>query len=168
MKYVKRGFTFIELILYLGLSSLILGALVTFAWDVIYGRVKAQVQLEVNQNIRYVSSRIESEIRGSSGVVEMSATSLILSNSNPNYNPTVIELVGDEILIGQGSVGDCPSTNPCPITSDRVSVGELIFTDMSSLEMGNIKYVMKIDYLNPDNIQRYKKSESITNAVSIR
>ena len=57
------GFTFIELILYVAIVTIILSALVPFAWSAIETGVKSAVKQEVNANARYLSERIKYEIR---------------------------------------------------------------------------------------------------------
>ena len=65
---LKRGFTLIEMILYIAIVSIFLTGLVYFTWDLIYGRLKSYIQQEVNQNIRFASARIIYEIRNAKSV----------------------------------------------------------------------------------------------------
>src|SRR3990167_11538866 len=62
------GFTLIELILYVALITIILSAIVPFAWNTVQTGVKSAVQQEVNANARYISERIKYEIRNSTGI----------------------------------------------------------------------------------------------------
>lgn len=126
-----EGFTLIELILYIALSSIFMTASVIFAWDVVYGRIRSFVEQEVNQNMRLASKRIAYEIRNASEV-NSTGTSLSLAMADSTRNPTVIDVSGGRIRIGYGSSGSCPTTSPCFLTDNLVTTSGLSFTDFSS------------------------------------
>lgn len=58
-----RGFTLIELIIYIGIVVAILLVAVNFAWEIIYGNVKAQSWREVQQNSRFAMEKISQALR---------------------------------------------------------------------------------------------------------
>src|SRR3990167_6083350 len=98
-----KGFTFIELILYVAIVTIILSAIVPFAWSAIETGVKSAVQQEVNANARYISERIKYEIRNSIGINSVAAASISLATSTPATNPTIIDLSLGNIRIKQGA-----------------------------------------------------------------
>src|SRR3989344_7372816 len=67
----EKGFTLIELILYMALVSIVLTAIVPFAWNIIGGGVKSSAQQEVFSQARFVSERIKYEIRNASGITSV-------------------------------------------------------------------------------------------------
>src|SRR3990172_13222807 len=64
----KPAFTLIELLLYMGLVGIFLTAATTSMWDIILGNVKSSVEQEVQESLRYSSSRLGFEIRNADSV----------------------------------------------------------------------------------------------------
>lgn len=169
----KLGFTLVELILYVALISIIVSAAVLFTWDIIYGRVKSQVQLEVNQNLRLATQRISYEIRNSSGINSISGSSLSLKNLDQDANPTdrdptVIDLNNNRLRIGQGYAGDCPVSDPCDLTSNLVKVTSLNFTDQTQGDSTHVQFEITIEYDNLSGRSEWDKSQSYAGSVEIR
>lgn len=127
-----KAFTLIELLLYVTISSLVILAITGFSWNLFLTRVRARTQQEVNQNLRLAADRISFEIRNATSINSVSASSISLNASESARTPTVIDLSGGQIRLGQGSSGSCPSTSPCPLTSNLVNVSNLSFTNLSS------------------------------------
>src|SRR3990167_10720956 len=89
-----RGFTFIEIILYVSIVSIILVALVPFAWNVIGGSVKSSAEQEVNSQARFISERIKYEVRNADGINSVAAASISLDPPGTSNDPTIIDLSG--------------------------------------------------------------------------
>lgn len=122
----SKGFTFIELILYVAIIAIILSALVPFAWNTVESGVKSSVQQEVNTNARYISERIKYEIRNATGINSVTSSSISFITSTPSTNPTVIDLSGGNIRIQQG-IGSVINLN-----STNTVINSLTFTNYSS------------------------------------
>lgn len=164
------GFTFIELILYIALVSIFIGGAVLFAWDIIYGRVKSGVQQEVTQNLRLASKRIVHEIRNAFGINSVNPSSISLAMDESARNPTVFDVSGGRLRIGFGSSGSCPTTSPCTLTSDEVTVTNLSFTDLSSSggESVNVQFTITVESNNPSGRQEWEKTQTYTTSVELR
>lgn len=63
-----RGFTFFEVILYLGIFSLMATALLNFSWDMIDLGTKDRTYRGVVSDGRFVSERLENIMRSSAGI----------------------------------------------------------------------------------------------------
>ena len=166
----STGFTLIELIIYIALVSIFIGGAVLFAWDIIYGRVKSGVQREVSQNLRLASKRIVHEIRNASGVNSVGTSTVSLVMDEAARNPTVFDVASGRLRIGYGSSGACPTTAPCTLTSNEVTVTNLTFTDLSTAggESVNIQFTITIDSNNPSGRQEWEKSQTYTTSVELR
>ncbi len=167
--YSSPGFTLVEMILYIAIVSIFMTGLVYFTWDVIYGRVKSFVHQEVNQNIRFASKRIAFEIKNAKSVTSPSsgsANSLTLEYAEANRNPTVINVNNGRIQIGYGNTGNCPTSNPCFLTSNKVSVTGLTFTNLSSGNSTNIKFGFTVS--SSGDRQEFNKSETYETSVELR
>lgn len=122
----SAGFTLIELLLYVSIFTIMIGALIPFAWNVIGSSVKSATQQEVFTQARSVSERIKYEIRNASGITSVTATVLTLTTSNAATNPTVIDLSSGKIRIKQGSGA---VTN---LQSNNTTASALTFTNYTS------------------------------------
>lgn len=166
----KQGFGFIELIMYVAIVAIVLSAAVVFGWNMIFGAVKSRTEQEVNYNLKFASERIIYEIRNASGINSVAATSISLANVNTALNPTVIDLSGGRIRIGQGSAGSCPTSSPCFLTSSRVNITNLVFTNMSSSGnlSQNIKFNIDMSSVNPGTRTEWNFSQSYSGAAEVR
>ena len=164
---LKLGFTLVEMILYVAIVSIFVTAMVSFAWDAIYGRVKSYTHQEVNQNIRLAGKRINFEIRNAAGVNSASGSNLNLAMSDSSRNPTIIDVSGERLRIGYGSSGTCPTSNPCNLTSNIVSVTNLNFTDLSvSPDSINIKFSITVE--STGDRQEFQKTETYESSSELR
>jgi type II secretory pathway pseudopilin PulG len=127
-----RGFTLVELILYIALVSLFLAGAILFSWDVIYGREKSIRSQIVQQTIRIAMAKVGYEIRASGDIQSISSNQLVLNKSGVL---TTIDLSNNRIRITRGALG------PYFLTSNQVKVTNLTFTNLSTPDLNtkNIK-----------------------------
>src|SRR5579864_3811602 len=102
-KQLQDGFTLIELILYIGIVTIMMSALIPFAWNIIEGGVKSSTKQEIFTQAQYVANRITFEIRNASGINSVSPNQISLSTATPATNPTIISLTAGVINLQQGS-----------------------------------------------------------------
>lgn len=121
----EKGFTLVELILYIALVSTFMVAAIYFAWDIIYGREKAFQQQIVDQSARIAMARIAYDINRSDSVQNLGASEIIL---NTPTGTTRIGLNGQVIEIFYGGGG------PYNLSSNQVIVNNLEFFDDSDSE----------------------------------
>lgn len=118
-----RGFTLIELIVYIALVSLFVTSAIFFTWDVIYGREKAYQNQLIEQNIRIALARVAYEIRRATNVQSVSANQIVLDS---NGSSTIITHLSGRVEITSGGNG------PYNLTSNQVEVTDLTFSNLSS------------------------------------
>jgi type II secretory pathway pseudopilin PulG len=161
------GFTLVELILYISITSIFMVGVIYFTWDIVYGRVKSYVQQEINQNIRLAGKRIIYELRNASSINSLSSDSISLASVDSSRNPTVISLSDGRLKIGFSDVGDCPISDPCNLTSNLVKVTNLTFTDLSTDPTSkNIRFYITIESTG-DRVE-FQKSESVESTIELR
>lgn len=176
MKIKKRqkGFTLLEVLLYVAIISVVITAIVLFAWNIIYGGVKTTRLGEVNYASRYVSERIKYEIRNSSGIttgssnfgVNLATTAgskITLTKANAAKNPTVIDVSSGQLRI---AVGANPVIN---LTPTNISITNLTFTNNSSGDgkTKNVSFIMTLES-NIVSSGNVKQSASLESAAEIR
>ncbi len=162
----NSGFTIVEMILYVAIVAIFMTGMVYFTLDIVYGRIKSFTHQEVNQNIRFTSKRIGYEIKNASAINSISESSISLATTDLARNPTIIDLSSGRIRIGYGSSGNCPTISPCFLTSNKVNVSNLTFTDLSSGPSTNIKFSMTVDGIG--NRKEFQKSETFETAIELR
>ena len=160
------GFTLIETILYMGITTIFLSALILFAWDIIYGQVKSQIQQDLNQNLRFISQRLVYEIQTATAINSISPNSISLANIDPTRDPTVIDLNNGQIRLGFGNSGLCPSTSPCPLSNTKLTADQLQFTDLSTATSLSVKFSITLS--STGGLQEYQAQQSITSSATLR
>ncbi len=163
----NAGLTLIELILYVALLSIFVSSAVVIGWNIIYSQIKNDVQQEVTSNLRFAMDRIGVEIRQASAINSITASSVSLVSSVSARNPTVIDVSGGRLRIGQGSTGACPTTSPCLITSPRVNVDSFTISNVAGTAgTTSLNYQLRIS--STGNRQEWVASYIATGSATFR
>ena len=174
IKTNSLGFTFIELILYLGIVTIVLMAIVPFGITVIASGAKSSTQQEVYDQSRLVSEKLLQQIRGSNGIntgssnfdvnIASSAGQLSLSQADSTANPTIIDVSGGKIRIKRGA-GVATTLN-----STNTTVSSLVFTNYSSSDgkSKNVGFVMTIIANYNSAGQQYQESVTVRSDGELR
>lgn len=167
MNKMNRGFTLIELIIYIGIVAVVLLVAFNFGFEIIYGNIKSQAFREVQQNSRLAMEKISRSILDADEINNPtpgnSSSSLSLVMQDLSLSPTVIEVVNEKLRITQGASG------PYELTNDRVKVTSLQFTNVSYTGTpGTIRVQMTIKHVNPNNLNQYEASLTTEDTISLR
>lgn len=170
----QRGFTLIELILYVAIIALVIGALVPFAWNVIGTQAKSNTQQEVSSQARYLSERLKYEIRNAKGIntgtsqfdvnlVSNSSQQLSLVKDSP-HDPTVINVVNGKVMIKQGS------SAAVALHSADTRITNLVFSNYSSAGnlSENIQFTLTIEDSLPSARQEFIETINIQGSAEVR
>ena len=144
----NRSFTLIELLIYIAIISLVLVSVTGFFWNIVSGNIKENSYQEVQQNGRFVITKITQEIKKAIGINSpvqgSSDNSLSLIMSEPNLNPTIFDVSGGKLRITQGA------SAPIELTTDQIRVSNLQFTNLSYLNSpGTLRVEIALENLNP-------------------
>ena len=166
----NTGLTFIELILYVALVSVFIGAVVQFYRYIAVLRIRSQVAQEVTYNVQYAGKRIAYEIRSASAMNSITSSSLCLSSSDASRNPTLIYVSQNRLRIGWGggSVNCTNLTNDYPITGNRVNISGFNFQNLSNISTKNIHYSFIVSYASTTNRKEWQKNETASGSAEIR
>ena len=159
----SKGFTFIELILYIAIVTIMLTAIVPFGWSIVTSGVKSSTQQEAYSQTRYVSERIKYEIRQASGILNVNPNSISLTNFSPDTN-TVIDLSSGKVRINKNGTG------AINLNSDDTNVTSLVFTNYTSPDQKtkHIGFILTIASNYSGQRQEYNETVTLRGSAEVR
>src|SRR3989344_6466954 len=111
----KAGFTLIEVLIYMVIFSLLVGTMMLFAFAMLSGAQRTDMQIEVTDNARFATQKLQRIIQGAVSVnspaVGSSSTSLSLTTATASWNPFVIDVASGSLRFKKGSAEAIPITN---------------------------------------------------------
>lgn len=170
---MRKGFTLVEMILYVALLAIMMGAALPIALQLVTNGTKSGITQEVYHSARYASERIMYEIRNANGIYDASSTfdvdiatttgaALYLIGASPATDPTVITVASGTLQIRQGA-GD-----PVALNSVDSRVASLIFSNYSTSTYNNVGFVLTMANAATSTRQEYRASTTINTSVGIR
>ncbi|MBI3486297.1 hypothetical protein HY025_05170 [Candidatus Daviesbacteria bacterium] len=166
----SKGFTYIEAILYIAIVTLMMNALVSFAWNIINNNARSSTQQEISSQGRYVSERILYEIRNASDLNAGTSTfgtnpgTLSLAETVSANNPTIITVTSGKATI---KLGAATAVN---LNSNDTTVTNLVFTNNTSADnkTKNISFTLTLQSNTTSNRADYIGSITIQSTGEIR
>lgn len=171
-----KGLTLIEMLIYIGIVSLVLVVSISYAWVVIRDQHKQQLEAEVNYVGNFV---IEKIIYNAQRAQSFGAN---VYNAHPgkivlNYasDPQItIDSYSKAITLGDKTVNITKlrlaelgvETND--LTSDRINVTNFIITNLSTAGAQAVKIDLTVSAVNPENLKQYEATKSWSVAATIR
>jgi type II secretory pathway pseudopilin PulG len=125
-KNITKGYTLIELIIYIGILALLLGVLTSIFTSIIGVQLESTSTSSVNQDGRYILSKLLYDVKSASSIVTpttpgASGSSMQLTINSINY--TYSKSAGNNLQVVNGSTGEVNVLN-----SYDTSVSGLTFT----------------------------------------
>jgi type II secretory pathway pseudopilin PulG len=164
----QKGFTLVEMVLYVSLCSIILLSLATFMSSLLDSRVRSQSIAEVNQQGFQVMYMMTQAIRNGRSIVipalGTSSTTLSLITGNALLDPTIFDSASGTMRIKEGS-------NPViSLTNRRVAISGLLFQNVSSTSSTEkiIRMSFVLDYINTTGRSEYSYTKTFTGSATLR
>lgn len=164
----QKGFTLVEMVLYVSLCSIILLSLSTFLSFLLSSRVKSQAINEVNQQGFQAMQLITQTVRNGRSVdipvAGVSSSTLSITTGVPLLNPTVFTVGSTTLKIQEGG------KIPIALTNSRVKVSSLIFQNISSATGTEkvIRISFTMEYINPEGRSEYSYSKIFNGSATLR
>lgn len=168
----KNGFTLLELLLYMAIVALMLGALTQISWNFIFAGEKSAYQQEAFSNARLISEKIKYEIRNAKDInlslstfntnlASSPGSKLSLAENSPN-DPTEIDVLSGKLRIkrGAGATINLNSTN--------TSVTNLTFTNYSSGDNKSKHVGFTLTLTTSGNREEYNQTITIESSAEWR
>ncbi len=163
----QQGFTLVELVLYIGISSVVLFATSLFLSTLLAARIKNQTIAEVEQQGLYVMTSITQALRNADTIGAptqgASAASLTIHTYPGASDPTIFDLSGGTIRITEGS------NAPIALSNSRVIASVLTFQNFSRTNTpGTIRIAFTLSHLNPSGRNEYSFTKNFYGSASLR
>ncbi len=164
---MKKGFTLIEMLLYMAILSIVILAFSSFLFLSYSSRIKATVIADVEQQGNQTMSIVTQNIRNAQSVTSpisgASANSLTVTEYSAPLSPTIFAQTGNKLQITEGS------NSAVDISSNRVIVSGLSFQNLARPSTpGIVRIQFTLNHLNPDNLGEYTYSKTFTATASLR
>lgn len=130
----RPAFTLMELLVYLGISTIVIFVLSKFMVDVSHNAARNRASLEVQSNARLIMSRITQNIRTASSLTPPAGAALSLTASGNDYVYT-FDSANQEVT---ESINGGTATT---INSDKVLISNLTFTSQT----GGVQIDLTVD-----------------------
>lgn len=169
-KYIpikNAGFSLVELLIYLGLVSVMLTAMATFIGIMIQSSVKNMVITTVDENGASLIDVIGQSIRNAESITlpaaNSSSSAMTLDVVTPANDPTIFDLSNGVMQIKKGNA------TVVQLSASQVIISNLSFYNVSRTGTpGSIKYQFTLTYRTTSNRPEYSYSKTFYGSASLR
>lgn len=157
----EKGFSLIELLLYISMTAVVVLVVSGLLYTILQSRVKNQAMAEVEQQGDLIIQILTQTIRNSQSInspLSGNSNSLSLAESDATVNPTVFDLSSGVLRITEGG------SSAVSLTNNRVSVSGLTFQNLSD----SIKFQFTISHINSNSRNEYDYTENFYGTANVR
>jgi prepilin-type N-terminal cleavage/methylation domain-containing protein len=173
MKYTRltserpRGFTLIEVLIYIVLVGGLLLTTSAFFSMTIESRIKNQTIAEVNQQGASAMELITQTLRNADSITApaagATASSLTVAVPTGSLSPTIVSLSGSALQIKEGAAA------AVPLTGDDVQISSLTFKNLTrSGTFGVVQISFVVSHTNQIGRNEYEYQKTFTTSVALR
>lgn len=158
----NEGFSLIETLIYVAISSTLLMVVVGFSREILKVRNKVTIESKVEQNARFAMAKMISEIRFAEDITVIDQNTLSLTVTEAGRNPVLFDLADGVLHMKEGA------NDPVDLTGNDVKVGEVLFDDRTTPNSADIvKITLLITHpdtnLSPDSQATIELEAYVTN-----
>lgn len=167
---MKKSMTLVETVVYTAILAIMATSFLTMSINMMSLRTKSTSQEEVASNLRFISQKINYEIRNAVAISATTASSITLTMADSARNPTIFSLSSGDIRMGFGSSGSCPTSSPCVLNSSRINISAFTVTNLSSGNSlaQNVRYTLTGNFINNTGRADFAANGSITDSIELR
>ncbi|HOX60784.1 MAG TPA: prepilin-type N-terminal cleavage/methylation domain-containing protein [Candidatus Magasanikbacteria bacterium] len=163
----KKGFTLIELILYISVVGIISLVLIVFLGDLLESRIKNQTIMEVEQQGQLIMQRVlqagRNAIYISSPATSTSGVGLTLVMASSTLNPTIFGSNNGSMTLKEDGLITYNLNN------DKVFVSNLSFSNLSRTgTRGNFRVSFTVSASSTPGRYEYEYSKNFIGSASLR
>lgn len=166
----RRAFTLIELLLYIGIFTIIITSIIGFLILATSERVKNQATADLSYQGEAVMAELTQAVHSASAInspaAGAAASSLNLATASPATNPTIFDTHTDTTTTRWRITEGTPGTS-YDLTNSHVLVSGVSFTNVGvSGSSGSVKIQFTLTYVNPSGRNELSVSKTFYGAAS--
>ncbi len=168
MKYTyQRGYTLIDLLMYIAIVGSLLIAVTMFAALSTESRVKNQSVSEVNSQgsaaMDYMTQAVRNADTISAPVAGATASSLTVTVPTSSLSPTIFDLSGGALRVKEGTAAAIALTN------SKVQISALNFKNLTRPSTpGIVQISFVVSRTNPNGKNEYDYQKTFTSSIALR
>ena len=151
---MKKAFTLIELLLYVSIIGSVILAMSVFFSVLQRQRVRSQVISEVENQLLAPMQIMTQMARNAQAIV---SPGVGISSGSATLDSTIFSLASGAVTM-----------NTIPLTSEKVVVSNLTFTNLSATSPGTLRIQYTVSYNNPGTMPEYTYSKAATGSATLR
>jgi prepilin-type N-terminal cleavage/methylation domain-containing protein len=175
----KKGFTLIEMLIYIMIASIIFIFTFNAGWNVFKASNHISVKQDVYTNTRIVANQFQKYIRGAGDIL----TDISVFNSNPGTLVLDYPGAGTDVIFDTYdkavTIGGLPVTIKkmrikegaaayVDLTNDKITVSNFSVKNFSRGSSKTVQISLTLDRVNPDNNPDFIASGSFTTSFTLR
>lgn len=163
----QKGFTLVELMLYVAISASLLLAISLYVTFVLQSRIKNQTVAEVEQQGIHVMDMMTQAVRNGESITAPaqgnSGGSLVMDVISSSNDPTVFDVSSGVLQIKEGI------SSTIPLTNSRVSVSGLSVYNISHPSTpGAVRIQFTVSHINPSGRPEYDYAKTFYATAALR
>ncbi len=163
----KKGFSLVELILYISVLIILLGSIFLFMGLVFESKAKSQTINEVERQGEFITRTILQTVRNTNTInsptVGSSGNSLSVNVKNPTNSPTTFTLNGTDLVMTEAA------QTPVTLNNNLVEITNIVFRNVSQPSTtGIIRVEITIAHINPENQNEFKYEKTFYGSATVR
>ena len=164
---MKKGFTILELLLYIGILSVVIFSIAFFIQMMMSARLKSQTIAEVEQQGQQVMQKITQVIRNANSITAPTAgasgASLTIDVYDAGKDPTVFDVALNVLRIKEGAAA------VIPLTSSRVNATGFSVHNLSRASTaGTVRIQFTLTHVNTSQKNEFEYSKTFYGSANIR
>lgn len=165
--HTEQGFTLIEILLSISITTAMLLLVVSFSFMLIQSRIKNQTVSEIEQQGAQIMQLMLQTIRDADAVITPStgntSSFLLIDTSDVLHSPVIFDISGGTIRITEGS------SSPLSLSNDRVDISNLVFYNTSRSTVTDAVHIQfTLTHTNPRERQEYTYTETFSSGATVR
>lgn len=166
---MKKGFTLIEVLIYIAVLVIIVTAISAFFLWGIRSNTKARVMREVLDNGTRAMGILTREIKEAKSIYTPTSDPTQLSLETIKYLPVGEDSTYiDFYLCGTQLCFKKESQDPVALTSNKVEITNLAFSEVVTNEIPSVQVDLTVDYDDSTGRPEYQASVDFTSTISLR
>ena len=162
------GFSLMEVVLYVGIGAIMLGAVTAFYFSIQTAGLKNQTILEIEEGGTAALAPMLQAARSATGVTGLgrgrSTSVLTLRMTDQSRNPTVFDVSNGVLRVREGRAGV-----PVPLTVPRVRVARFLVTNVAPAGSSAVlRFELTLTAVNPSGRNEYDYGRTFLGTAALR